>query len=615
MTDRHLGQMILDRARERPQSVAFRVRRDAGYADITWGEVLPRVDAVAAGLLSAAPLTDGARITFLGNTSLEAVLLDYAALSVGLHPVFVYASLLAEEVGYMHVDTAAQLVVVENAAQLEKVRRLRGGFRFFDVAYGADSLTIKGRVIVVDPAGLAPADDWESFADAEARGRAQLAALKTDMDRRAASIQRSHTATFAYTSGTTGLPKAVVQTHDNLLSFMENIGDVNLFDANAQQHGLLLFMPLAHVFGRFAELGGAFYGVPLVLSTIPALATDLALARPGIFSGAPRVFDKMMSKIQSIMGSAPPARRAVFNWALGVGKQTVPYVCVGKPLPRGLALKHRLADKLVLSKVRARLGLDRASTVLSGGSALSAEVQEFFMALGLLLIEAYGMTECCPGITINRKNHVKNGTVGRAVRGVTVRIAADGEILAKGPNIMGGYLNRPDATAEAFDGEGWFHTGDLGALDADGFLTITGRKKDLLKTSGGKQVAPLKLESRLKALPFVQEAVVTGDNRPYVTCLFFLEPEALREWCQREAIPADPATPGVHRAIEKLVADVNGGLASFESVKHFRVAPGPLSVEGGELTPSLKVKRKVVSEKYRSLIEEMYREEAGAGAA
>lgn len=612
MTNRHLGQMVLDHARGHPGATALRVRRGDAFANVTWGEALPRIEALPAGLLSAAPVRDGARIALLCSTSLDAVLLDFASLSVGLQPVFVYASLLAEEVGYMHVDTAAELVVVENAAQLEKVRRIRGGFSFFGVAYGTEKLAIKGRVIVIDPTGIAPADDWESLADAEARGRARLPEMKAEMERRTAQILRSHTATFTYTSGTTGPPKAVIQTHDNFLSSIENAAELNFYDANAKAHGLLLFMPLAHVFGRFAALCGTYYGVPLIISTFTTLASDLDLTRPGMFFGVPRVFEKIMIQIERAMTSAKPVPRALFQWAIGVGRETFPYVSVGRPLPTGLAIRHRIADKLVLSKVRKRLGLENASTVQSGGAAVGSEVQTFFTALGLPLIEGYGLTEVSPALTSNRKNHFETGSVGPALKGVTLRFAEDGEILAKGANVTPGYLNRPDANAEAFDAEGWFHTGDLGAIDAKAFVTITGRKKDLLKTSGGKYIAPLKLESRLKQLPFIHEPFVVGDNRHYVTCLFFLDRPALAEWCTRAGIAADPAAPQVLEALEKLVAEVNRGLASFETIKYFRVVPEPLAIETGELTHSMKVKRKVVAEKYKALIDGMYVERTQA---
>lgn len=604
--------MITDRGRDDPSRIAFRVRRGDAYVDIPWSEVLPRIEHIAAGLLTATKLADGARVSIIGNTSMDWVLIDAAAMSVGLHTVPVYASLLPEEVGYLHVDTSTVLIVAENADQLAKVRTMRKGFTFFGVSYGPEKVIAHPKVIVVNPTGLAPADDWESLEAVEARGKERLASLKEDMARRTALIRRDHIATFTYTSGTTGPPKAVIQTHDNMLSMLENIEEVGIFEERVRTAGLFLFLPLAHSFGRLIELAGPFFHAPLVMSTVPTLSADLAASRPGFFPGAPRVYEKMMAKIVSAVASSPPMRQKIFHWALGVGKETVPYTCNGKALPFGLKLKHAIADKLVFSKLRAKLGMDRTAVLLSGSAPLRSDVHEFFIAIGLVLIEAYGLTETCPGLTANRPGRIKIGTVGQAIKGVTIRIADDKEILAKGPNITSGYLNRDDATADAFE-NGWFKTGDLGDLDADGFLKITGRKKELLKTSGGKYIAPVKIEALLKGLPFIQEAVVIGDARNFCVALFSLDTEGLTEWSQREGVAADPNGEKVRKVLEEHVSKVNKTLASYESIKYFRVTPGPMTVDGGELTASLKVKRKVVAEKYAPLIEAMYANPKDAG--
>jgi long-chain acyl-CoA synthetase len=602
----HIAEMILSRGRENPAAAAFRVRQGDAFVDVPWSAVLPRIRNIAAGMLSSGPLSDGACVSIIGNTSMDWVLLDTATMSVGLRPVPIYASLLPEEVGYMHADTGVELIIAENAAQLEKVRAMRSGFRFFDVDYGPEAIRAKGKVVVVDPTGLEAADDWESLAVLEARGKAQADALQGEMDRRTALIRRSDVATYTYTSGTTGPPKAVIQTHENMLSIIENVESLNLFGDACRESGLFLFLPLAHSFGRFIEFCAPYFRSPLVLSTIPTLAQDLGLARPGFFPGAPRVYEKMMAKIVTAVDGAPPIRQKLFHWAVGVGRETIPYVCEGRPLPAWLGFRHGLADKIVLSKLRGRLGMDRTAILLSGSAPLRRDVHEFFLAIGLVLVEAYGLTETCPGLTGNRPGALRIGTVGQIFNGVQLKIGPDGEVLAKAPNITSGYLNRPEATADAFDSDGWFHTGDLGSLDADGYLSITGRKKELLKTSGGKYIAPIKIEARLKGLPIVQEAMVIGDNRNFCTAIFSLDPETLAEWAKRTGAPAEPNAPAVVEELKRHVASVNEGLASFESIKYFRITPGPMTVDGGELTASLKVKRKVVAEKYASLIEEMY---------
>ncbi|MDX2087526.1 MAG: AMP-binding protein [Kofleriaceae bacterium] len=604
MRDEHLSQMILTRASRMPQSVAFRVRRGVAYTDVPWSEVAPRIEAIAAGLLGAATLDDGACISIVGNTSMESCLVDFAALSAGLKTVPVYASLLPEEVGYMHVDTAIQLVVVENAAQLAKVRALRAGFMFFDKAYAPAALAIRGKVVVIDPAGIDAADDWESLESLEARGRAQP--LAAELQRRRARVRREDVATYTYTSGTTGVPKAVIQTHDNMLAMLEDVVEAGLFDDAVCAHGLFLFLPAAHSFGRMAEFAGPFFGAPLVMSSVPTLAADVVAARPGFFPAAPRVFEKMMAKVQSAIENERGVRKRLVQWALRVGARTVAHRASGRSLPVGLDVQRRLADRLVLRTLRAKLGLDNASVLLSGAAALRPDVHTFFLSLGLTLLEAYGLTETCPGLTINRKGDIRVGTVGKAFKRCELKVAPDGELLARGPNITRGYLNQPEATSAAFDDEGWFRTGDLASIDADGFVRITGRKKELFKTSGGKYIAPVKIEAQLKQHPIIQEAVLIGDERNYCTVLFALDPEMLAAFAQREAIPADPSHARVQAVLNALVDETNKGLASFESIKTFAVAPAAFSVDGGELTASLKVKRQAVAQKYAALIDAMY---------
>lgn len=606
MPDAHIFAMVQRNAARIPDGPAFRVKRDGGWVDVAWKDVMPRIDAIAAGLLSAADLPDGARVSIIGNTTMDWVILDFAAMSVGLQTVPVYASLLPEEVGFMHADPAVRLVIAENALQVGKVRAMRDGFTFFDVAYSKSQLPLIGKIVVVDPTGLDPADDWESLADLEARGSERLASLRDEMARRLAKVQRSDIATFTYTSGTTGPPKAVIQTHENMLSLVENIEEVNIFGPTVQEGGLFLFLPLAHSFGRLIELAGPYFQTPLVLSSVPTLAADLGTSRPGFLPAAPRVYEKMKGKVEGGVAASPPVRQKIFGWALGVGKETIPYVTTGQALPFWLNMRNSVADKIVFSKVRAKMGLDRCSILLSGSAPLRSDVHEFFLAMGFTLIEAYGLTETCPGLTANRPGKMKIGTVGQPIKGVTIRIAEDGEVFARGPNITSGYLNRPDATSEAFTNDAWFRTGDLGSVDSDGFLTITGRKKELFKTSGGKYIAPVKIEARLKAVSFLQEAVLIGDARNFCVAVFSLDPENFAEWALKEGIPAEPGHARVREVLAAHVAAVNGTLASFESVKYFEVLPGPMSVDGGELTASLKVKRRVVSSKYADLIEGMY---------
>lgn len=612
MADTTLGALVTRRIAASPNGVAIRTRKTAGgpYQDVTWAELGARTERIAAGVLTALPdLADDAHIAILGTTSEDWVALDFACLRVGLPTVPVYATLLPDETGYLHVDTGCVITIVENAEQLAKIRELRKGFTFFDVTYKAEDVKIR-HIVVMNPEGIEPADDWESLAALEARGAANLEATRADRDRRAAARQRNHTATYTYTSGTTGPPKAVIQTHHNHLSMIENIEQTHMFREEVREGGLFLFLPLAHSFGRLIEFSGPYYDCPLVIGGIPTLLADLQDARPGFIPAAPRVYEKMKSRIETTVASAPPLRQRLFKMAIDAGKATVPYRSKGQPLPMLVNLKYKIAHKVVLSKLQARLGMDRASVLLSGSAPLSVEVHEFFLALGLDLLEAYGLTETCPGLTGNRPNNFRLGTVGQALPGVTIKIAEDGEILGKGPNIFSGYLNRPDATGEAFDADGWFHTGDLGTMDAEGFVKITGRKKELMKTSGGKYIAPAKLEGRLKNHPLIQEAVTVADTRHYVTALIAIDPEELTAWSTRTGNPAQHDGDAVRSEIQEHVNQVNTSLASYESVKYFTLVP-PMTVDGGLLTASLKVKRKVVYERYGAEIEVMYSKAKG----
>ncbi len=605
MKDRSIGSMILRRIEESPNSPALRVKKGDGWKDISWKSLGDRMEKIAAGLMTIpGGISPGSTVAILGNTSEDWITCDFAALSIGLRTVPVYATLLPPEVGYLHVDTEAVVSIVEDGEQLEKVREVRKGFHFFDQDYAPDRLKLK-HIVVMDPTGVEPADDWESLADLEKRGADNRKSTEAERKALGEAAKREELATWTYTSGTTGPPKGVIQTNDNHLSMVEQIGGTGLFDDKVRPGGLFLFLPLAHSFGRLIEFAGPFFEAPLVVSSIPTLAQDLASTRPGFFPAAPRVYEKMKSKIEMKVQGAPPMRQKLFRWALDTGKATLPYTNRGKSVPFVLGLKHGLADKLVLAKLRAALGFDRCHILLSGSAPLNADVHEFFLACGLNLLEAYGLTETCPGLTANTPGNIKLGTVGPALPGVTIRIAEDGEILAKGANITKGYHNRDDATAEAFDEDGWFHTGDLGSMDADGFVKITGRKKELMKTSGGKYIAPAKLEGALKTLPIVQEAVTVADTRNYVTALIAIDPEELAEWAQQTGNDADAQSEAVKSAVQEHVDVCNEKLAKYETVKYFRIVE-PMTVENGLLTASLKVKRNVVYERYGEVIDEMY---------
>jgi long-chain acyl-CoA synthetase len=344
--------------------------------------------------------------------------------------------------------------------------------------------------------------------------------------------------------------------------------------------------------------------------SIDTLAEDMAAARPHVVPAVPRIFEKVYARVMAARDAGSPLKRAIFDWAVGVGRERSRCEQERRPVPWLVSLQYGLAHRLVFARIHQVVG-GNVRYMFSGAAPLAREILEFFHGVGILILEGYGLTETTPSLTVNRPDRYKFGTVGLPLECCEIRIAADGEILARGANVAKGYYRRPEATAEAWDEDGWFHTGDIGEFDAEGFLRITDRKKDLIKTSGGKYVAPQKIENMLKVQPHVSQAVVIGDNRKYCVALITLDAEETGRWAQGRGIGASTASdlaahPEVKALIEVEIGQVNRQLASFESIKYFRILPNDFSPESGELTPSLKVKRKVVSERYRPLIEEMY---------
>ena len=604
--DTSLAQMFFDRCRDAGPRAALRVKQGAGFVDVSFAAQARRVEVVAAGLLSIeGGLAAGATVGIFAGTRAAWLVADFAALSLGAITVPIYATLLTPEVGYLHVDACIDVVFCEGKEQLEKVRAMREGFRFLDTDYGKERVKLR-HIVVIDPRGVEPASDWESLQDLEARGERELSSLRPERERRTKALTRDDIATYSYTSGTTGAPKGVIQSHGNWLSILDVASDMGIFTDGTRDTGVFLFLPLAHAFGRLMGFGAAYFQAVLVLSAMETLLDDLTGTRPGFVPSAPRMYEKIYARLMSTVASAPPRRQKLFAKAIDIGKRTIPYRQRNQPLPPLLRVKHLIADRVVLSKIRAKLGLDRVESMLTGSAPLAPAVHEFFFAIGITLIEAYGLTETCPGISANRPDHWKLGTVGLLLKNVQLKMERDGEICVKGPNVTRGYLNRPDANAEAFDADGWFHTGDIGEVDGDGFLKITDRKKDLLKTSGGKYIAPQKIEGLMKARPLISEAVVIGDNKKYCTALIVVEDDVLEQWATRTGHPADRTATATLTFLQEQIAAVNAGLSSFETVKYFRVVPEAFTVQNGMLTASFKVKRKAVSTRYGALIDEMY---------
>jgi long-chain acyl-CoA synthetase len=593
----NLAQMFFSRAAELAERPRYRYCDDqGGWHEVSWAAMRERVLAVAAALIEDG-IQPGERVGLLSATRPEWMEVDFAILACGAVTIPVYPSVLIDECGYVLCNAGADRVVVENAKQRAKVETAAA--RGFELDGVRHPVAVRSLMQIDGPDGYAALLE---------RGRAVLARRQAEIERRTAAVTRETLATIVYTSGTTGPPKGVPQTHGNHLASVESAlrigmlapGDVDFF-----------FLPLAHSFARLIEYCGVAAGTTTAFArSIDTLIDDLPKAKPNVVPAVPRVYEKVYARVQANRDAGSAVARAVFDWAVGVGRQRSDYLQAGRSVPGWLKLADGVAQRLVFSRIQAVLG-GNLRFMLSGGAPLAREIAEFFHAVGIPVYEGYGLTETTPALTVNHPGKWRLGTVGTPLDCCELRIAEDGEILARGANVTRGYYERPDATAEAWDASGWFHTGDIGEIDAEGFLRITDRKKDLIKTSGGKYVAPQKVENLLKLQPHVSQAILIGDNRKYCVALVTLDAEEVERWAAAKGLGIPRAElhehPEVQKVIEEEVAVVNRDLASWEQVKYFRILPGDFSPESGELTPSLKVKRKVVGQRHAAVIESMYR--------
>jgi long-chain acyl-CoA synthetase len=594
-----LPQMFFDRARALAGRPRYRFRSREAWQEVTWQQMAERVLDLAGGLLELG-VAPGDRVALVAATRAEWMEIDLATLACGALTVPIYPSNLAAECGYIVANSDSSIVFVENDTQREKIDRVR-----------AEGFELDGARHRVNPRAVVSIDGGEgvaSLAGLMERGRADRASARAEVERRTAALRRDDLATIVYTSGTTGPPKGVLQSHGNHLAAVEALlrlgivreGDVDFF-----------FLPLAHSFARLIEYVGLAAGTTTAFArSIDTIAADLASARPHLVPAVPRIYEKLYARIHTARDGGSRVKQALFDWAVGVGREYSRHVREGRAVPSLLAMQYALASRLVFARIHHLLG-GNIRYMTSGGAPLSRDIAEFFHAIGILILEGYGLTETTPVLTVNRPDRYRLGSVGQPLDCCEVRIAHDGEILGRGANVARGYHRRPEETAESWDATGWFHTGDIGEFDADGFLHITDRKKDLIKTSGGKYVAPQKIENLLKLQPHVSQAVVIGDQRNYCVALLTLDADAMAAWAREAGLAAaDPsalaADPAVRALVESEVAAVNAQLASFETVKRFHILPADLTIESGELTPSLKVKRKVVAERFEREIAALY---------
>ncbi|MGW0804615.1 AMP-dependent synthetase/ligase [Nonomuraea sp. NPDC002799] len=576
--------LLRDRIAATPDAEAYRTPADDGWASVSWREVGERIRGLALGLaeLGAGP---GTRVSILCSTRLEWILADLAVLSTGAATTTIYPSNTAAESAFVITDSGSTIVIAEDDDQVAKIRSVQ------------KELPDVTRVVVIDGS---PSDDgWVvTFASLGGEG---------DYDAMVDAIAQDDLATLIYTSGTTGRPKGVELTHDNWLFAAGSVREIGLI-SGTDLH--FLWLPLSHSFGKLLEVVMIDIGVPTAIDgRLDKIADNLGELRPTVMAAAPRIFEKIHNTVAATQQREGGIKLRIFTWARQTGLRVSRARQLGKAVPLTTRAEYALADRLVFSKLRARFG-GRIRYFISGAAPLNRDIAEFFDAAGLPILEGYGLTESSAGSFLNLPSSVKFGTVGPPLPGTEVRIAEDGEILIGGRGIMRGYHGLPQETAEAL-ADGWLHTGDIGELDSAGRLTITDRKKELIKTSGGKYVAPTYLEGRIKAAcPYVSHVFVHGDRRNYVTALVTLDMDVVKPWAEAQSLPADPDElrehPRMRAEVEKAIEHVNADQASYSTVKKFAILAVDFSVETGELTPSLKVKRKAVEERHGGTLDAFY---------
>lgn len=594
-----LNHLFFEAARRYDRPDAMQVKVNGGYQPISHRTVVERVRRVALGLRELG-MARGDRVALLSENRPEWAIADYGCLTTGITDVPIYPTLPAEQMVYPLEDSGARAIFVSTAEQAAKVAAIR------------DRVPGVGHVIGFDEP-RAPGVDL-TLSELEALGAgADTPEARAAYEADALAVRPDDLATLIYTSGTTGAPKGVMLTHDN---FHSNVVASSRCIPFEGRDTALSFLPLSHVLERMAghylmwHMGASI----AYAESMDSVAADMLVVKPSLVISVPRLYEKIYARVLENAVAGGALRKRIFYWAMGVGERWSDERLAGRAPGGLLGMKYALANRLVFAKLRERTG-GRLRFFVSGGAPLAAEINKFFYAAGLTILEGYGLTETSPVISVNTPEAFRIGTVGRPIDGVEVRIADDGEILARGPNVMKGYLDQPEATSEALDADGWMHTGDIGVLQ-DGFLSITDRKKDLIVTAGGKNIAPQPIENLVRTNKYVSEAVMVGDRRKFPSMLVVPDFDQLEQWARFKGLRwSDRASlvalPEVQAKMEREVEGQLVGLAHFETPKKIALLEREFSIERGELTPTLKVKRRVVDRQYRELIDSLY---AGDGA-
>ena len=571
--------------------VVIRFKKEGTWRDVTWKEVEESVLAIASGLI-AEGLEAGHAAAILSGNRPEWAYVDLGTLSAGVRNVPIYPTNTAEQVAYILQDSGSEYIFVENQAQLDKVLRVKG-----------DCPDLR-RIVVIEP----HADKDDLITDLDAileKGRAALD--RQAVEARWKNVDPEEVATLIYTSGTTRNPKGVMLSHRNLASNIHGISDFLSIEPGTRD---LQFLPMCHSFGRMEVLGFMMHrGVVTFAESIEKIPDNFKEVKPQIFITVPRLLEKVHAKITGGVEAGGGLKKKLFGWALGVGRQVAHARMDKQSVSPVLSVQFALADKLVFAKIKEALG-GELQYLVYGAAPLAPEIEEFFAATGISILGAYGLTETSPGLTGNLPDDFKLGTVGKPWADTEIRIAADGEILARGPQVMKGYWNKPEATKEALDEEGWFYTGDIGEVDGEGFLKITDRKKDLIITAGGKNVAPQNIENLMKMDEAIEQIAIIGDRRKYLSALVVPSFEWLESFAASKGLSGEPreliAHPEVKQEFERRIAAMNKDLAKYETIKRFELLPEEFTVENNMFTPTMKVRRKVVMDVYKDLIAGMY---------
>ena len=595
MEYKNLADMFFKKRDKFGSKTAYMYKKDGKWVSVSFKEAVDRAERIAAGLASLG-VKKGDKVALMSENRLEWALTDYATLSLGAVLVTVYPSLLAEQVKYIINDSESVVVLVSNEIHQKKVESIR------------NDLPYTKHFFVFDPAGVELNDKWKSYDALEEMGAKFLEENKSFVTDSVDKIDIEDWATIIYTSGTTGEPKGAILSHKNLLSNVQNSLQVLKI---WPEDSLLSFLPLSHVLERMAgHFLSCYQGSTVAYAeSIDAVPENIKEVKPTVMISVPRLYEKIYAKIIDQVESGPPLKRKIFYWALNVGKKYVHKEMMKEPIPAGLRFKRNLAFKLVYHKLHEALG-GRNRFMISGGAPLSAEIAEFFGAVGIRILEGYGLTETSPVISVNTLDNFRFGTVGPVIPNVEVKFAEDGEILTRGNHVMIGYYKKEADTKEVIDEDKWFHTGDIGIME-DGFLKITDRKKNIIVTAGGKNIAPAPVENALVTSQYIEQAVMIGDKRKFCTAVIVAAQEPVENWAKEKGLSFNSyeelvALPEVRELIKNEIDRLTPHLASYETIKNFTLAKAPFSIETDELTPSLKVKRRVIEEKYHDEIEKMY---------